>query len=168
MIYTHTGQESKVKANIERMVQASGLDDRVFRVEVPDGGRDPHGPGPEENHPAEGLPGLRACGDGRDDETWTSLRNTAGVTGFVGGGRRPVPLTPAEAESILQSIGDEPMKIKPRFEKGDTVMVLTEPFTEFHGKVEEVYPSREKLRVRIEIFGRETPVELDYAQVEKL
>jgi transcriptional antiterminator NusG len=103
-----------------------------------------------------------------DDETWTSLRNTAGVTGFVGGGRRPVPLTPAEAESILQSIGDEPMKIKPRFEKGDTVMVLTEPFTEFHGKVEEVYPSREKLRVRIEIFGRETPVELDYAQVEKL
>jgi transcriptional antiterminator NusG len=168
VIYTHTGQESKVKANIERMVQASGLDDRVFRVEVPMEEETRMVQGRKKTIRRKVYPGYVLVEMVLDDETWTSLRNTAGVTGFVGGGRRPVPLTPAEAESILQSIGDEPMKIKPRFEKGDTVMVLTEPFTEFHGKVEEVYPSREKLRVRIEIFGRETPVELDYAQVEKL
>lgn len=168
VIYTHTGQESKVKDNIERMVQASGLGDRVFRVEVPMEEETRMVQGRKKTITRKVYPGYVLVEMVLDDESWTRLRNTAGVTGFVGSGRRPVPLAQEEAERVLQTIGEEPMKVKPLFEKGDTVMVLTEPFTEFHGKVEEVYPSREKLRVRIEIFGRETPVELDFAQVEKL
>lgn len=168
VIYTHTGQENKVKANIERMVHASALDDRVFRVEVPMEEETRMVAGRKKTIRRKVYPGYVLVEMVLDDETWTRLRNTAGVTGFVGSGRRPVPLTEDEARSILRSMGDEPVKVKPKFEVGDTVMVLSEPFTEFHGTVDEVYMSREKLRVRIEIFGRDTPVELDFAQVEKM
>ncbi len=168
VIYTHTGQEGKVKANIERMVQASGLEDRVFRVEVPMEEETRMVSGRKKTIRRKVYPGYVLVEMTLDDETWTRMRNTAGVTGFVGSGRRPVPLSEEEARSIMRSMGDDPIKVKPRFEVGDTVMVLTEPFTEFHGRVEEVYTSREKLRVRIEIFGRDTPVELDFAQVEKI
>jgi transcriptional antiterminator NusG len=168
VIYTHTGQEGKVKANIERMVKAAGLDNRVFRVEVPMEEETRMVQGRKKTIARKVYPGYVLVEMLLDDETWTRVRNTAGVTGFVGSGRLPTPLTTQEASSVLQSIGDEPVRVKPKFEKGDTVMVLTEPFTEFHGKVEEVYQTREKLRVRIEIFGRETPVELDFAQVERI
>lgn len=168
VIYTHTGQEMKVKANIERMVHASGLEGRVFRVEVPMEEETRMVQGRKKTITRKVYPGYVLVEMVLDDDTWTRLRNTAGVTGFVGGSRRPVPLSPEEVRSVLRTMGDEPIKVKPKFEVGDTVMVLTEPFTEFHGKVAEVYPSREKLKVTIEIFGRETPVELDFAHVERI
>ncbi len=170
VIYTHTGQEAKVKANIERMVQAADLGDRIFRVEVPMEQETRMVGGKRKTVQRKVFPGYVLVEMILDDETQHMLRNTAGVTGFVGAGpgRRPSPLSESEVATIMKALGDEPVKAKPAFEPGETVMVLSGPFAEFTGVVEEVNPNQEKLRVLMEIFGRETPVELDFAQVEKI
>lgn len=168
IIYTHTGQENKVRENIVRMIDAADLKERVFRVEVPveeetriQGGR-------KKKITRKVFPGYILVEMVLDDETLTRLKNTAGVTGFVGAGRRPSPLPPNEVKNIMRTLGDEPIRVKPAFERGEKVIVLSGPFSEFTGLVQEVNPSREKLRILMEIFGRETPVELDFAQVEKI
>lgn len=170
VIYTHTGQEAKVKANIERMVEAADLGDRIFRVEVPMEEETRMVSGKRKTIQRKIFPGYVLVEMALDDETQHMLRNTAGVTGFVGGGpsRRPTALTEEEVAGVLKTLGDEPVKVKPAFEPGETVMVLSGPFAEFTGVVEEVNLNQGKLRVLMEIFGRETPVELDFAQVEKI
>jgi transcriptional antiterminator NusG len=105
------------------------------------------------------------------DDTWYVVRNTSGVTGFVGpvAGQKPVPLPQEEVEQILRVMGMvEPVKVKIDLQKGQAIRVTHGPFQDFHGVVEEVNPEREKVKVLITIFGRETPVELDFGQVEKL
>ncbi len=172
VIYTHTGQEAKVKANIERMIQQADLRDRVRRVEVPMEEEVRMVGGKRKSISRKVFPGYVLVQIAMDDETYHLLRNTAGVTGFVGAphgsARRPTPLSDAEVREILKTLGDEPRRVKPAYQRGETVLVLSGPFAEFTGIVDEVNPAREKLRVRMEIFGRETPVELDFAQVEKV
>jgi len=171
VIYTHTGQEAKVKANVERMIRQADLKDRVLRVEVPMEEEVRMVAGKRKSISRKIFPGYVLVEMIMDDETYHLLRNTAGVTGFVGtsqgSGRRPTPLSRSEVKEILRALGDEPLRVRPAYERGETVMVLSGPFAEFTGVVDEVNPSREKLRVRMEIFGRETPVELDFAQVAK-
>jgi transcriptional antiterminator NusG len=172
VIYTHTGQEMKVKANLERMIHQADLKDKVFRVEVPMEEEVRMVAGKRKSISRKIFPGYVLVEMLMDDQTYHLMRNTAGVTGFVGASQggigRPSALSRNEVRDILKTLGDEPRRVKPAFEQGETVMVLSGPFSEFTGIVDEVNPAREKLRVRMEIFGRETPVELDFAQVEKV
>jgi transcription termination/antitermination protein NusG len=172
VIYTHTGQEMKVKANIERMIRQADLKDRVLRVEVPMEEEVRMVAGKRKTITRRIFPGYVLVEMRMDDQTYHLLRNTAGVTGFVGApqgsNRGPTPLSRVEVREILKTLGDEPVRRKPAYERGETVMVLSGPFSEFTGVVDEVNAAREKLRVRMEIFGRETPVELDFAQVQKV
>jgi transcriptional antiterminator NusG len=105
-----------------------------------------------------------------NDDTWHTVKNTAKVTGFVGGGSSPAPIPNAEAERIIRQVEEGISKPKPkyRFEDGDEVRVIDGPFNNFQGIVQEVKPEKEKLRVLITIFGRSTPVELDFIQVHKI
>jgi transcriptional antiterminator NusG len=103
------------------------------------------------------------------DESWYVVRNTPGVTSFVGSGTRPVPLQEAEVRSIQRTMGTEVQsKVQVEFKVGDSVRVVDGPFTDFHGKVGEISPEKGKLKVMVNMFGRETPVELDLLQVERL
>jgi transcriptional antiterminator NusG len=102
------------------------------------------------------------------DESWYVVRNTPGVTSFVGSGNKPVPLTEKEVKSILRQMKQEAPKIRVEFQVGESVRVVDGPFTDFHGKVDEINPEKGKLKVLVNMFGRETPVELDLLQVEKV
>lgn len=172
VIYTHTGQEMKVKANIERMIRQADLKDQVLRVEVPMEEEVRMVAGKRKSISRKIFPGYVLVEMVMDDYTYHLMRNTAGVTGFVGAPQgtsgRPTALSRSEVKEIVKSLGDEPRRVRPAFEQGETVMVLSGPFSEFTGVVDEVNVAREKLRVRMEIFGRETPVELDFAQVERV
>jgi transcriptional antiterminator NusG len=103
-----------------------------------------------------------------DDDSWYVVRNTPGVTGFVGSGTKPLPLQDREVKAILRQLGDETPKFRITYQKGSTVRINSGPFQDFSGVVDEILPEKEKVRVLVSIFGRETPVELDFAQVEKI
>jgi transcriptional antiterminator NusG len=102
------------------------------------------------------------------DESWYVVRNTPGVTSFVGSGNKPVPLQEKEVRAILKQMKQEAPKIRVEFQVGESVRVVDGPFTDFHGKVDEINPEKGKLKVLVNMFGRETPVELDLLQVEKV
>jgi transcriptional antiterminator NusG len=103
-----------------------------------------------------------------DDTTWYLVKNTIGVTGFVSSGNKPVPLQEDEVANILESLGDGTRKAKPTWAKGDVVRVTADPFTDFTGTIEEVNADKQKIKVLISIFGRDTPVELDFNQIERV
>jgi transcription termination/antitermination protein NusG len=107
-------------------------------------------------------------GDEGSNQAWFVVRNTPGVTSFVGSGSRPIPLQEKEVKSILKQAETEPTKVKPTFNRGQNVRIVNGPFAEFIGVVDEVSGEREKVKVLVSFFGRETPVELDFLQVEKL
>lgn len=170
-VYTHTGQENKVKANIERMVESADLSGKVGRVVVPVEEEVRFVEGKRRTIKKKVFPGYVFVEMSMDDRAWYLMRNTSGVTGFVGsseGQRQPSPLPSDEVESILKAIGEDTLRARPVWEPGDTVRVLAGPFADFSGKVEKTDQARGKLTVLISIFGRDTPVELDFAQVERL
>ncbi len=168
VIHTYSGYENKVKANLERRIASMNMQDKIFQVLVPT---------TEEIEIKEGkrriakrriYPGYVLVEMIMDDDSWYVVRNTPGVTGFVGAGTRPVPLTEEEVRMILQETREEAPRLRISYQRGDTVRIISGPFQEFTGVVEEILPEREKVRVRVSIFGRETPVELDFTQVEKV
>ncbi|MDH7568479.1 MAG: transcription termination/antitermination protein NusG [Armatimonadota bacterium] len=167
-VHTYAGQEHKVKANLDRRVQALGLGDRIFRVLVPTQEEYEVRGGKKRSTKRKIFPGYVLIEMIYSPDVWHVVRETAGVTGFISSGDMPVPLQAQEIDKILESV--EGGKPEPRvtYSKGDTVRVVSGPFSESIGKVDEVNLQKEKLRVMISIFGRETPVELDFVQVEKL
>jgi transcriptional antiterminator NusG len=169
-VYTHTGQENKVKANIERMAESADLTDKVTRVVVPVEEEVRFVEGKRRTVRKKVFPGYVFVEMNMDDRTWYLLRNTSGVTGFVGseGQRQPTPLPRDEVESILKAIGEDTLRARPVWEVGEVVRVLTGPFAELTGKIEKTDAARGKLVVLISIFGRDTPVELDFSQVGKI
>ncbi len=166
-VHTLTGQENKVQRSIERLAKTAGLSRSIGRVLVPTEEEIKMSGGKKRRIKRKVFPGYILVQAELDDATWHFIRNTAGVTGFVGSGRRPVPLVDGEVQAILRRIGEGG---KPRiaYTEGETVRIIHGPFEQQAGKVEEVFPQREKLRVLVSVFGRETPVELDFAHVEKL
>jgi transcriptional antiterminator NusG len=167
-VHTLTGQEQKVKASIEKMAETQDLRPLVDRVLVPT---------EEESRTTRGkrrvirkklFPGYVLVHMALTDETRHLVRRTAGVTNFVGSSAKPVPLRDDEVRHILEQLGEEAGKPKVLWNVGDGVRVTGGPFTEFTGKITEVTAEREKVKVSISIFGRETPVELEFAQIEKL
>ncbi len=166
-VHTLTGQENKVQRSIERLAKVQGLANKIGRVLVPTEEEVKLSGGKKRHVKRKVFPGYVLVQADLDQETWHFIRNTSGVTGFVGNARRPVPLKDAEVQAILRRIG-EGGKPKVAFSQGETVRIIHGPFEQQAAKIEEVFPQREKLRVLVSVFGRETPVELDFAQVEKL
>lgn len=168
VVHTYSGYENKVKANLEKRVQSMGMEDKIFRIVVPVEDEVEYKDGKKKFTKKKVFPGYVLVEMTMSDDSWYVVRNTPGVTGFVGSGSKPVPLHPAEARIILRRMGLEEPRQKVTYEVGQTVKVISGPFGGFVGVVQEILLERAKLKVLVSMFGRETPVELDFAQVEEM
>jgi transcriptional antiterminator NusG len=168
VIHTYSGYENKVKANLEHRIESMGVEDQIFQVLVPMEEEIEIKNGQRQTVNKKVFPGYVLVEMVMSDDSWYVVRNTPGVTSFVGSGNRPTPLDESEVKKILKQMGVETPKFKVQFTKGQSVRVNDGPFAEFIGTVDEVNPERNKVKVLVSIFGRETPVELDFLQIEKL
>ena len=170
VINTYSGHENKVKANLEHRIDSMNQRPRFRRVVVPTEQVIETKDGQKVQIEKRVLPGYVLVNMDLNDEAWTVVKNTPGVTGFVGAGAKPTPLTREEVDQILLQVTVAAEKPKPKysFEKGDQVRINEGPFTNFNGLVDEVNTEKSTLKVMVTIFGRSTPVELDFLQVEKL
>ncbi|MCX8053627.1 MAG: transcription termination/antitermination protein NusG [Armatimonadetes bacterium] len=163
-----SGHENKVKTNIERRAESMNLKDKIFRILVPTEAELRTRGGKRQEVQRKVFPGYVLIEMVLDETTWHLVKSTTGVTGFVSSGNKPVPLQEKEVQAILEAIEAPDRKPKVKWSKDDVVRVVSGPFADFTGKIEEVNVQKEKLRVLISIFGRDTPVELDFSQVERL
>ncbi|NLZ39030.1 MAG: transcription termination/antitermination protein NusG [Firmicutes bacterium] len=168
VVHTYAGYENKVKTNLEKRVESMEMQDKIFRVLVPMEKEFEVKDGKKRSVMKKVFPGYVLVEMIMTDDSWYVVRNTPGVTGFVGPGSRPIPLSETEVNQILKQMGMDEPKPKIDFEPGESVRVIEGPFADFVGSVEEVLPDRQKVKVLVSMFGRETPVELDFYQVEKL
>jgi transcriptional antiterminator NusG len=170
IVHTYSGFEKKVAESLQQRVQAYGLQEEVGEVLIPTEDVVEMRGGRKVVSSKRFFPGYILVELAMSDNVWHIVRNTPKVTGFVGAGSKPTPLTREEVEQILSQVRDSVEKPKPKytFEKGDQVRINEGPFTSFNGVVDEVNLDRNTLKVMVTIFGRSTPVELDFLQVEKL
>jgi len=170
VVNTYSGHENKVKANLEHRIDSMGQRPRFRRVVVPTEQVIETKDGQKVQIEKRVLPGYVLVNMDLSDEAWTVVKNTPGVTGFVGAGAKPTPLSKDEVEQILTQVKTAAEKPKPKymFEKGEQVRINEGPFTSFNGVVDEVNLDKNTLKVMVTIFGRSTPVELDFLQVEKI
>jgi transcription termination/antitermination protein NusG len=169
IVHTYSGFENKVKRNLEERIKTLGQAELFGRVLVPTEQVVELKKGQKKTSSRKFYPGYILVQMVLNDSTWHTVRNTAKVTGFVGGSIHPAPIPDVEAERIIQQMEEGVIRPKSRysFEEGDEIRVIDGPFSNFQGVVEEIKPDKEKLRVLITIFGRATPVELDFIQVSK-
>lgn len=170
VIHTLTGQEEKVKASIESKMQEDRLKEKVFQVLIPTEQVSEVKDGKKRISLRKFFPGYVLVEMSMDDEAWYVVRNIPGVTGFIGTKTKPVPLLESEVNHIIKQTEERKEKPTPKviFEKGDSVKIIEGPFINFSGTVEEVNPDKGRVKVMVSIFGRATPVELEYWQVERL
>lgn len=174
VIHSYAGYENKVKSNLESRIASMNMEERIFEVVIPMEDVIEFKNGRKQVVSKKVFPGYLLCRLDLDDDSWYVVRNTPGVTGFVGLGARPSPLSRREVENILQVKADDgegtTKKSRPRleYEAGESVRVKEGPFADFSGTIAEINEDQLKLKVLVNIFGRETPVELDFAQVAKL
>jgi transcriptional antiterminator NusG len=174
VVHTYSGYENKVRSNLGNVVASRGIEDRVFEVVIPMEDVVEFKGGKKVTVQKKVFPGYLLVRCDLDDDTWGAIRNTPGVTGFVGPGTKPTPLSRREVENILQvkaEGGEAPTKrSRPRleYEIDETVRVKEGPFADFSGQIAEINEDQLKLKVLVNIFGRETPVELEFSQVAKL
>jgi transcription termination/antitermination protein NusG len=173
VVHTYAGYENKVKSNLESRIASMNMEERIFEVVIPVEDVIEFKNGKKTVVSKKVFPGYLLVRCDLDDDSWYVVRNTPGVTGFVGLGARPTPLSRREVESILQVKAEgveTAKKTKPRleYEVGESVRVREGPFADFTGTIAEINEDQLKLKVLVNIFGRETPVELDFAQVAKL
>lgn len=173
VVHTYAGYENKVKSNLESRIASMNMEDRIYEVVIPMEEVVEFKGGKKVTVQRKVFPGYLLCRCELDDDSWSVIRQTPGVTSFVGPGTKPTPLSRAEVESILQ-VQEEgveaPRARRPRLEHevGETVRVKEGPFADFTGEVAEINEDQLKLKVLVNIFGRETPVELEFSQVAKL
>lgn len=169
VVHTYSGYENKVKANLERRIESMNMEEKIFRILVPMEDEVEFKNGKKKIAKKKVFPGYVLVEMIMTDDSWYVVRNTPGVTGFVGSGTKPIPLTEEEVTAILKQMGeDELPRTKVNFAVGEKVTVNSGPFEGFVGEVEEIYPEKGKLRVMVSMFGRETPIELDFTQIEKI
>src|SRR5579864_2140549 len=168
VVHAYSGHEEKVKKNLEKRIESMDMQDKILQVLVPMEDEIEIKDGKRRHVQKRIFPGYILVKMKLDDESWYVVRNTPGVTSFVGSGTKPVPLTERDVAKIQRQMKQEAPKIRVEFEVGETVRVVDGPFTDFHGKVDEINPEKGKLKVLVNMFGRETPVELDLLQVEKV
>ena len=173
IIHTYSSQEERVKKNLELRVETMDVKDKIFRVVVPTEEEVEIRGGQRKPKQNRIFPGYILIHMRMDDESWYVVRNTPGVMGFVSaedereGRPKPVPLEEAEVQAILDQMESKKPRIRVGLDKGQMVRITDGPFVDFMGTVDEVYSERSKVRVLVSFFGRETPVELDFLQVEK-
>jgi len=171
VVHTYSGYENKVKTNLEKRVISMEMEDKIFRVLVPVEEDVEIKNGKKKSVMRKVFPGYVLVEMIMTDDSWYVVRNTPGVTGFVGSagaGSKPTPLMPSEVRTILKQMGVDEPKRKVDFTLKEAVRVTEGPFADIVGSIEEIYPDRNKLKVLVSMFGRETPLELDFEQVEKL
>jgi len=175
VIHTYSGYENKVKTNLEHRIQTMDAKDLIFQVVIPTEDEIEIRDGQRRTVARKIFPGyvLVQMIELREDDVessraWFVVRNTPGVTGFVGSGTRPVPLEPVEVKRILRQMRVEAPKVKVGFVLGQSVRIVDGPFQDFVGQVDDINLEKGKVKVLVSFFGRETPVELDFLQVERL
>lgn len=171
-VQTYSGYENKVKANLDQRIASMGMEHKIFRVLVPTEERVVVKDGKSRRVSHKLFPSYVLVEMIMDDQSWYVVRHTPGVTGFVGAGNHPLPVTDSEIEQILIQIGEKEAAPAPKVEidcaVGDYVRVLSGPFEGSEGPVTEISPSKGKVKFTANIFGRDTEVEVDYAELEKL
>jgi transcriptional antiterminator NusG len=167
-IHTYSGYEERVKKNLDQRIKSMGAEDEIFQVIIPTEEEVEIKGGQKRTVQRKILPGYVLVEMKMTDQSWALVRNTPNVTGFVGSGGKPVSLKKEEVDQILKQMRSETPKVKVGFKEGQSVRVSDGPFTDFVGIVDEVELEKGKVKVLLSLFGRETPVELDFLQVEKL
>lgn len=168
VVHSYSGYENKVKANLEQRIESMGMQDRIFQVVVPTEEEIEVRDGQRRITERKIFPGYILVEMLMTDDSWYVVRNTPGVTGFVGMGKKPTPLRPEEVQRIMKRMEEEAPKIKVTFRPGQRVRIIDGPFTDFVGSVDDIDMDKSKVRVLVSFFGRDTPVELDFLQVEKM
>lgn len=167
VVHCYSGYENKVRHNLEQRIESMGMKDKIFDVVVPTEEEIEVREGKRKTIERRVFPGYILVNMILTEESWYVVRNTPGVTGFVGMGNQPTPLRPEEVAQILKRMEAEAPRIKVTFRPGERVRIIDGPFNDFRGTVSEIDMERAKVRVLVNFFGRETPVELDFLQVEK-
>lgn len=171
VVHTYSGYENKVKANLEKRVETMAMQDKIFRVVVPEEEETEVKNGKTKVLKRKVFPGYVLVELIMTDDSWYVVRNTPGVTGFVGSagsGSKPTPLLPEEVKVILKHMGMEERRVDVDFEVGETVTVKEGPFANFTGKIEEIDQDKGRAKVLVSMFGRETPVDLVFTQIDKI
>jgi len=167
VIHSYSGYENKVEKNLKHRIESMGMSDRIFQVVVPTEEEVELKDGHRRTIERRVFPGYILVEMVLDEDSWYVVRNTPGVTGFVGSGSKPTPLRPDEVDKILKRMEAEAPKIKVSFKVGEKVRIVEGPFEDFMGSVDEIDLDRGRVRVLVNFFGRETPIELDFLQVER-
>ncbi len=167
VVHCYSGYENKVRHNLEQRIETMGMKDQIFDVVVPTEEEIEVKEGKRRTVERRVFPGYILVNMIMTEESWYVVRNTPGVTGFVGMGNQPTPLRPEEVAQIIKRMEAEAPRIKVTFKSGERVRIVDGPFNDFRGTVAEIDMERAKVRVMVNFFGRETPVELDFLQVEK-
>ncbi len=167
VVHTYSGFEEKVRLSIEEKIEALGIQEKISKVLIPTERVVELRAGKKKESDKKFYPGYILVEMELDDETWHLIKNIPRVTGFVGG-KKPVPIPEEEVEIIMQQVEKGPVpQVKTQYQKGDSVRIVDGPFSNFNGFVEDVDMDHGRLRVMVSIFGRNTPVELNFFQVEK-
>lgn len=167
VIHCYSGYENKVRHNLEQRIETMGMKDKIFDVVIPTQEEIEVKDGKRRTVERHIFPGYVLVNMSLSEESWYVVRNTPGVTGFVGMGNSPTPLRPEEVAQIVKRMEAEAPTVKVSFKVGERVRIVDGPFNDFRGMVSEIDMERTKVRVMVSFFGRETPVELDFLQVEK-
>lgn len=168
VVHTYSGYENKVKANLEKRIESMNMEEKIFRILVPMEDEVEIKDGKKKITKRKVFPGYVLVEMFMTDDSWYVVRNTPGVTGFVGSGSKPIPLEDSEATRIIRRMGGGEVRARIDFSEGENVRVVNGPFENFIGQIEEINIDKGKVRVMISMFGRETPIELEFIQVEKL
>ncbi len=168
VVHTYSGYEERVKKNLEQRIRFMDAEGEISEVVIPTEDEIEVRAGQKRTVSKKILPGYVLIQMKMSDQSWRVVRNTPGVTGFVGSGDKPVPLKEEEVTQILRQMEAEAPKLKIGFREGQSVRVTDGPFVDFIGMVDSINSEKGKVRVLLSLFGRETPVELDFLQVEKL
>ncbi|OGN72812.1 MAG: transcription termination/antitermination protein NusG [Chloroflexi bacterium GWB2_49_20] len=167
VIHCYSGYENKVRHNLEQRIETMGMKDKVFDVVVPTEEEIEVRDGKRRTVERHIFPGYVLVNMVLTEESWFVVRNTPGVTGFVGMGQLPTPLRPEEVSQIIKRMEADSPTVKVTFKVGERVRIVDGPFNDFRGLVSEIDMEKNKVRIMVSFFGRETPVELDFLQVEK-
>ena len=168
VVHCYSGYENKVRHNLEQRIESMGMKNQIFDVVIPTQEEIEVRDGKRRSIERHVFPGYVLVNMLMNEESWYVVRNTPGVTGFVGMGNDPIPLRPEEVSQILRRMEAEAPTIKVTYKTGEKVRIIDGPFNDFHGTVDEIDMERSKVRVMVNFFGRSTPVELDFLQVEKV
>jgi transcriptional antiterminator NusG len=168
VIHTYSGYEQRVQTNLEHRIKSMDAQDKIFQVVIPTENEIEIKDGQKRTVARKVFPGYILVEMVLNDDSWNVVRNTPGVTGFVGAGAKPVPLAEDEVSHIFKQMITDTPRVKVGFRKSESVRIIDGPFIDFIGVVDEINTEKGKVKVLVSFFGRETPVELDFLQVERL